>query len=199
MSTELFGLTKNSVISIGDVSNAWRGAMAIWSFLEEKYLPPYRPSWYMPGLGFEPSRCADSKSMQEIWDLSKSPKLTKAEKIVLCSTFDNVLAKVSSINKVLAAFREFEGETSLKEQANLIEAAIKENPDLIAIGWNQTSVNGDTWASDNYDEEKDEYLGYNLETGKRHWFLIEELEDEDRTSCAPEPSQDTAEVGQHSV
>lgn len=173
--TELYGLTKNAVISIGDVHNAWRGAMAVWNYLEKKYLPPFRPSWYIPNLGFKPSRTSDQNAIKEIWDLSKSPKLTKSEKIVLCSTFDNVLAKVESIDKVLSAFREFEGETNLKEQADIIEQAIKKNSEIVAIGWNQTSVNADTWARDNYDEEKDEQLGYNLETGTRHWFLIEEL------------------------
>ena len=184
--TELFGLTKNSVLDIGETQNSWRGAMAVWTILEKKYLPKFIPDWAI-ALGEqnkEYSRVAvvlgDKNSIKEIWDLANSPKLTKSEKIVLGSTFDNVLAKVESIDKLLSAFREFEGETSLKKQADLIEQAIKKNSEIVAIGWNQSSVNGDTWKSENYDEEIEEYLGYNLETGKKHWFLIEEIEKDEQ-------------------
>jgi len=184
--TELFGLTKNTTSFIGETNNSWRGAMAIWKIFEKRYLPKYVPDWAI-AIG-EPdkdyTRCSScfSKDMQIIWDLIDSPKLSMSEKIILGSTFDNAIATVKNIDKVLAAFREFDGETSLKEQADVIEQAIKENPEIIAIGWNQTSVNGDTWATENYSEEADEYEGYNLETGTRHWFLVEELEKENGES-----------------
>ena len=190
--TEIFGLKKNTVEYIGETRNSWRGAMAVWIFLEKKYLPKYVPDWARTldkedqeysRTSFEISLSSAMEQkdnpMEEIWDLFKSPKLTKSERIVLGSTFDNVLAKVESIDKVLQAFREFEGDTTLKEQADIIEQAIKEDPEIVAIGWNQTSVNGDTWASDSYDEEKEEPIGYNLETGTRHWFLVEAIENDD--------------------
>ena len=182
--TELFGLTRNSVIGIGETANAWRGAMAVWIILEKKYLTPFVPQWAveMGEQDKEHSRTAalnfDNKGpspIKEIWDLVDSPRLSETEKIVLCSTFDNVLAKVESIGRVLSAFRKFEGETSLGEQADIMETAVRENPEIVAIGWNHTSVNGDTWANETCDDDG-EPVGYNLETGKRHWFLIEELE-----------------------
>jgi hypothetical protein len=179
--TELYGLTKNSVLSIGETKNAFRGAMAIWCILEKKYLPKFIPEWAV-ALGKQNedhsriSVMTGDGPIKEIWGLSNSSKLTKDEKIVLMSTFDNALAKVESIDKLLSAFRNFEGETSLKEQADIIEKAIKDNLDIVAIGWNQTSVNGDTWANCNYDEHTDECFGYNLETGHKHWFLVEEVE-----------------------
>ena len=185
--TELYGLTKNSAHLIGETNNSWRGAMAVWVTLEKKYLPEFIPDWAkgMPRQDQEGySRTAtfgENSKMQEIWSLVKDPRLSPAERIVLSSTFDNVLAKVDSINQVLAAFREFEGETTLKEQADVIEKAIKEDPELVAIGWNQTSVNGDSWQTENLNEETEEYAGYNLETGTRHWFLIEEFDKEQET------------------
>jgi len=162
-STEIYGLKKNTVEYIGETRNSWRGAMAIWIFLEKKYLPKYIPDWVraLNREDQEYSRTAAlgrNSPIKEIFDLFQSPKLTKSERIVLGSTFDNVLAKVEDIDKVLQAFREFEGDTTLKEQANIIEQAIKKDPEIVAIGWNQTSVNSDTWASDSYDEEKDEYI-----------------------------------------
>ncbi len=47
-STEIFGFDKEgNAFGQADVNNAWRGAMAIWRILEERYLPPHRPS-YLP-------------------------------------------------------------------------------------------------------------------------------------------------------
>lgn len=169
--TELFGLTKNSVLCIGEIRNSWRGAMAVWVFLEKKYLPKYTPDWAVKS-NIKCSRTTSMDEIEDIWKLFESTKLTKAERIVLGSTFDKVLVKVEDKDELLLAFREFEGETSLKEQADLIEKAIKEKPEIVAIGWNQTSVCGDTWATENYNEETEDYAGYNLETGNKHWFLF---------------------------
>jgi hypothetical protein len=156
--TELFGLTKNTTSFIGETNNSWRGAMAIWKIFEKRYLPKYVPDWAI-AIG-EPDK-----------DYTR------------CSScFSKDMQIIKNIDKVLAAFREFDGETSLKEQADVIEQAIKENPEIIAIGWNQTSVNGDTWETENYSEKADECAGYNLETGTRHWFLVEELEKENGES-----------------
>lgn len=183
--TEIYGIKKNTVECIGETRNSWRGAMAIWMFLEKKYLPKYVPDWAR-ALGEKDQEYSRTTVMgqgngpiKEIWDLFKSPKVTKSERIVLGSTFDNVLAKVESIDKVLQAFREFGGDTTLKEQADIIEQALKEDPEIVAIGWNQTSVSGNTWAHEKFDEDTEEYIGYNLETGTRHWFLVEAIENDD--------------------
>jgi hypothetical protein len=46
----------------------------------------------------------------------------------------------------------------------------------IAVGFNQTSVNGDTWTNfGGYDEEKEEYIPYNILTGNKHWELFKEV------------------------
>ena len=58
--TEIYGFDQsgNAYFKAG-IKNSWRGAMAIWSFLEEKYLPPYIPdyikatNWYYDGIGFD--------------------------------------------------------------------------------------------------------------------------------------------------
>lgn len=46
--TEIYGFDKAGNAYFKDeVKNSHRGAIAVWSYLEEKYLPPYRPS-YVP-------------------------------------------------------------------------------------------------------------------------------------------------------
>ena len=42
-STQISALTKNRSFRIADITNSWRGAMAIWTSLEKKYLPEYTP------------------------------------------------------------------------------------------------------------------------------------------------------------
>ncbi|WP_041272397.1 hypothetical protein [Desulfitobacterium hafniense] len=186
--TEIYGFsTSGDAYLYGEVKNAWRGGMAIWNILEERYLPQYRPSYvpnYIPDdrvedyLHYKPSRCGacmDDGAMKEIWKLFDDERLKDCEKIALASTFDRVIVIKENLPKLVAAFREFDGQTSLKEQADIIEKMV-EDDDCIAIGFNQTSVNSDTWANfGGYDEETDEYLPYNILDGDKHWELFSDF------------------------
>ncbi len=170
--TEIYKFNKEGQAEmIGEVKNAFRGAMAVWTILEKKYLPKYVPSWAFD-LDKEYSRMGtfDRGGAAQIWNLVDDSRLSEAEKIVLSSTFDNVVVMVADIPKLVAAFRAFEGDTSLAEQADLIEGAT----DLIAIAWNQTSVNGDAWQSDTSVIEDDDefYPPYNILKENKHWDLF---------------------------
>jgi hypothetical protein len=177
--TEIYKFKKDGDAQcFAEVKNSWRGAMAVWSHVEKRYLPKFIPSWAFGDYSREYSRTSDMMggSIKEIWELASSDKVSEIDKIVLASTFDNVVVMKDDIPKLIEAFRTFEGETSLKEQADLIEDAYKNDDDLIAISWNQTSVNGDAWISDEtaIDEDGDEiYLPYNLLNHKKHWNLFE--------------------------
>ena len=50
-----------------------------------------------------------------------------------------------------------------------------EDETCIAVGWNQTSVNADTWLSYNYDEELEDYVPYNCLEQNEHYWLFDEL------------------------
>jgi hypothetical protein len=186
--TEIYGFDKegNGYLE-GEVRNAFRGAHKIWSILEDKYLPLYIPSYLsdriknlskeaiIEYLGYTPTRLnafMDDKAMKEVWDLYHDDRLPNHEQIVLGTTFDYALIKRENFDSVIEAFRKFEGETSLKEQADIIEK-MKEDENCIALGFNQTSVNGDTWSNfGGYDEDTDEEIPYNFLTGDKHWFLF---------------------------
>lgn len=163
--TEIFKINKDGKGEfIGETKNSFRGAMAIWSHLEKKYLPNEGQF----------NRFVMGK-MNEVWDLAKGDRITEAEKRVMQSTFDNVLVKKENLPKLLEYFRNFETETSLSEQAEIIEEAIEKDNNLIAIGWNQTSVNGDNWSNwGGYDEETDEPIPYDINTMDKHWYLFSE-------------------------
>ena len=180
--TEIYKFKKDGdAEEIGEVKNAFRGAMAICTHLEKKYLPKFIPEWAKSigeDLTKDYSRISSMKQedMKEVWDIIKHPYITDTHKIAMNSTFDNVVVKRENLEKLVLAFREFEFETSLKEQADLIEEALKDDPDLLGLGWNQTSVNGDTWAnSGEYNEETEEHASYNLLKEKKHWFMFDDM------------------------
>lgn len=156
--------------------------MAIWLILEEKYLPPYRPS-YVPSsvpdseiehyCGYKPSRCTsfNQTAMKEIWNLVDDERLSECEKIVLASTFDNVIVTKENMPKLISAYREFEGDTSLKEQSDVIETLLQDE-NCIAVGFNQTSTNGTTWVNRRGYDENQNPIPYNILTGDEHWELF---------------------------
>jgi hypothetical protein len=179
--TEIYSFDKEGNASFyDDVHNAWRGAMAVWKIVEERHLTPYLPKFPFPSQFSKPSRTtaiSDETAMNEIWGLWDNPNVPENDRIVLGTTFDKVLVKKEDIPKVIEAFRSFGGETSLPEQADILQALF-EDDDCIAVGWNQTSVNGDTWSNYRYNEETGECDPYNCLTQDEHWWLFEELNKE---------------------
>ncbi len=176
--TEIFSFDKGGNAHFaGEVKNAWRGGMAVWRIMEERYLPPYKiwnheTSRLMAGIA---SQKGVRNPMQDVWDLADNPKVPEHERIVLFTTYDHCLVKRENVQKVIDAFRKFEGDTSLPDQAAVIEQLIKDN-NCIAVGWNQNSVLADTWGNaGGYDEEKGTSIPYNCLTGDAHYWLFDEL------------------------
>lgn len=169
-----------------DIKNSWRGAMAIWNILEKKYLPQYRPSYvpnYIPNsmlesyCHYKPSRCVDlmnRDAMKEIWNLFNEANVNEIDKIVLGTTFDKVIVKKENFPKIIDAFNKFEGKTSLKEQAKVLEEMLKDD-EIIAVAWNQTSVNENQWTCHEFDEKNEEYIPYNYLKDNKHYELFDEL------------------------
>ena len=187
--TEIFGFDKTGdAYGAADIQNAFRGGMAIWKYLEEKYLPPYLPEYakkigiktaeeFEQKTGYKGSRCLsvmEQDAMREIWDLANSDMVSEVDKICLYTTFDNCLVKKENIPKVIEAFKAFDGTTSLKEQADVL-AQLYEDENCIAVGWNQTSVCSDSWINAGGYDEDGEYLPYNCINGKEHYWLFNEL------------------------
>lgn len=178
--TEIYKFKKNgNAQKIGDINNAFRGAMAVWSILEKKYLPPFMPSW-ANGKPGNYTRLSDFKNaIKEIWNLLNAEQVSESDKIVLCSTFDNVIVLKEDLPKLITVFREFEGDTSLPEQADILENYFNTDDDLIAVAWNQTSVNGDCWINYGGINDDSEAIPYNILTmTDRHWNLFEPEKEE---------------------
>lgn len=189
--TEIIGFDNNGDATLfASIKNSWQGGMAIWGILEERHLPQYIPdyvkycNWYRPDMsveeiirrnGFKPTRCTPSMGSgnptQEIWNLANNTSIAENDRICLCTTFDYVVVKKEYLPRVMEAFRSFSGETSLPEQADVLNLMYN-NENCSAVAWCQTSVASGIWS--NYDDESDEETPYNLNTGDKHWFLFDD-------------------------
>jgi hypothetical protein len=186
--TEIYAFDKEGNAKLfGEIQNSWRGGIAIWAILEERYLPPYIPdyvkacNWYKPDMcykeiisrnGFKPTRLSsmgNEKAINDIWDLAYDEKVADVDKTVLLTTFDNAVVRIENVPEIIKAFKQFDGETSLKEQSDILQEIV-DSGEYIAVAWNQTSVSGDSW-NFGYDEEKDESTPYNLNKGDKHWYI----------------------------
>lgn len=186
--TEIYGFKDNGDATlIGEATNSFRGAMAVWIEMEKKYLGPLpNPGWIPEGeykaRGYWRSASSfgvldnpKGNPMREVWALFSDDTVDAADKIVLGTTFDNVVVRRKFVEEVIECFENFRGETNLKEQAEVLREALKD-PDIIAVAWNQTSVNGDNWENRVYDEDGNS-SPYNFITGKEHWFLFQDEND----------------------
>lgn len=180
--TELFKFNKEGNAEwFAETKNAHRGAMAVWHRMEDKYLPEIVPLWASKSMIAERKEKGERfyrfspSEMKEVWALLKQDNVSTEDKIVLGSTFDNVIVVRENLLDLIKLFNSFDGQTSLKEQAKEIENLLETDSEFIAIGWNQTSVNGDTWANAGGYDEDDEPIPYNVLTGDKHWDLFKEV------------------------
>lgn len=175
--TEIFKIDKaGDVYNVYDIKNSWRGAIKIWAILEKKYLPPYEPEWakYMQ-MDTKVGRFCDftnKEALQEIWDLFKNKQVSLTDKIVLGTTFDHVIVFKKDFQAVITAFENFEGETSLPEQAHILKA-LQDSSSCIGVAWNQTSVNAGAWRINS--PETGESVCYNIFKQNNHWDLFADL------------------------
>lgn len=176
---------------VGTVNNSFRGAFAVWAGLEKRYLSPHIPSyvkganWYADGMTYEqvckrihyePSRVTDicnSKAMREIWDLFYSKEVSLIDCICLGTTFDYVLVRRENIGKVIDAFLHFESNTSLLEQAEILQKILL-NQDCVAVGWYNSNSAGNSWETSGF-EKDGKNTPYNCTTQKDHWWLFDEI------------------------
>lgn len=155
---EIFAFDKDgNSESYAEVRNAWGGSMAIWNVLGEKYC----------GHG---ASMFDLSKMKEIWNLVDNTKVPMNERIVLFTTLDKVLVKKEDLPKVIDAFRDFDGNDSLKEQADILEDIYNSCDEYIAVGWHQNSVSCEQW------------FDYNCLSGTEHFCLFDELEGLDESN-----------------
>lgn len=104
----------------------------------------------------------DIDKMREIWNLVDDQDVPITERIVLFTTLDKCLVRRENLEKVINAFREFVGETSLSEQADILQELLSDD-DCIAVGWHQNSISCEQW------------FDYNCLKDTEHYWMFDEL------------------------
>lgn len=136
--TEIYKFDKDgNSTEIGSVKNATRSSLAIWKYLGNKYLPNSNADWNSP--------MAVLFHGQSVWRLYTDRRLSAAERNVLGATLDKAICLKDNLSELIESFRTFDADTSLKEQALILEEALKDDT-VFCIGFNQNSVSG--WIND---------------------------------------------------
>tara|TARA_B100000929_G_scaffold191791_1_gene151891 strand:- start:2385 stop:2936 length:552 start_codon:yes stop_codon:yes gene_type:complete len=171
--TDIFFLKKDTYTK-SSVRNAFLSAMYVWQHTAKHYcgLERFPMSFFSD----------DLEPMMAVWNFhSRNPGKMKAhDAIVMQSTMDNVLLEPSEWRRLLEAFELYGKEhpqSSFAEQAAIIRGVMEseEGKDVVAIGWQQTSVSGDTpWYCYEEDESGNEIVKvYDPSIDNLHHWLIE--------------------------
>lgn len=143
--------------------NSFRGAILIWRWLAKKYL------------GDIPFFTLMHENDKSLWNLAYDQSIKESHRIVLANTFDNVLVRRENLLRLIKAMRSFDKDCGdsghIPEQADALEALLNDS-NVLAIGWNQTSVVNCLWQS-RYDENENE-IPFNIKNDIEHWFLFED-------------------------
>jgi hypothetical protein len=174
--TSIYAIGGSSPYCLGEVRNAWRGAMQVWNYVACRYC----------GMDTFPMSFDQKQGRQgEVWNAFKKPDMPPHERIVLLSTLDGATAPAEYAGEVADAFEQYAKEQgtnncSLAEQAEIIRNAKLSDGQLIA--WNQTSV-AEFWGH-SWDEDLDDFLWYDPLKEDRHFDILSEAK-----RYEPEPTQ----------
>lgn len=162
---------KNRVL---EFSNAWRGAMYVWSDVAKRYC----------GLKHFPTGIFDDDEdrQMEVWNYdNRHPgEMAEHEAIVLLSTMDHALLEPDQWERLVEAFEKYGAEhpgSSYSEQAAALRDALEgpgEDVEMTGIGWLQTSVCDTEWLVFGDDEE--ERRPYNPAQDSGHFWLFEQFD-----------------------
>jgi hypothetical protein len=147
--------------SIGEVNNAWLGAMFVWDDIAKRYCK--LRSFFQ----------ATKEEYNLIWNSWKNQEMPEWERIVLLSTMDNAIVWGKDVPILISAFEQYSKErigSNYTEQANIIKNASLLLDD--ALAWQQTST-GEFWGCQwNENIEENEY--YDPRLGTKHFDVIQE-------------------------
>lgn len=148
-----------------EYQNAWGGAARVWDALFNRYLKdpanPYH-SW-MTG------------DADKLWALARNSELPMFERAVHTATFDWAIIKREHFAQFAADLRAFvETYPPNGRVCHLLAwAAFVETCTVEAIGFHSTSVASNLWYD--WNNERDESVPYNLNSGIKHFEVYERL------------------------
>lgn len=161
--TEIIIFKKNKDYECMEFPNGGRSALAIWKFIEKKY-----------GITYDYfNRDRYDKELGIVFHNKKSDLI---DRICLGISFGRTLVKRENFKSLCNEMYNFKEKSSLKEQADFIRKFINDE-NVLAVGWNHTSVDKNFWLNW-YDNNLEKETLYDINNGKEHYWLFEELNKE---------------------
>ena len=163
--TEMYIVDKDgNVVPHKEFHNSHRGSMMVWRQIANS-------------MGFEGFTFLTGDRMQKVWDMWQDKSAPLSHRIVMASTFDNVMVQRENLPRLIQAIEEY---SKTFDPGNLFSQCLSlkelvDDKDVQAVCWTQTSVNCDTWwvASETDD---DDMRRHNINRDSGHWFLFDRLE-----------------------
>jgi len=145
---------------LGEVRNAWLGAMYVWNDVAIRHLG-------LHGFGMDPAQ------HKRIWNAHHHVKMPGHEIIVLLSTMDYAIARAKDRRQVVAALARYGQQhprSNLGTQARIIREASLEDGDFIA--WLGTSAGNYWFLSRSENEDPPRFYDPRQET--KHFDIVAE-------------------------
>lgn len=173
--TELYIVKKDGSLELyKEFGNSHRGASLLWSNLWKLFYPEF----HFPHFN-------DDKNIELLWNLDQNSEVPRVLNILHVSTFDHMLIRKEKLSEFIEAIENviqakyFNDNGHFRDYPEVMKEIMKLE-DVIAIGWNQTSVCCGVW--DVYEEcptcgESSIQRGYNVLKDKDHQFLFEYLDE----------------------
>jgi len=167
--TTIYSVPKEGELKMeAELGTAHWSAPAVWTMVCEEWLDD-------KDYHFLQTDCS------KLWALSDDERLPFWQRIVLATTYDNVIVKLENLPKVIWVMREFyvefkkrypEHGCHLPEQADVLQRIFDEGT-AFGVCWTQTSVCADSWEVC----EKCECCGQYLEDGEIRLFDLSKDDD----------------------
>ncbi len=178
--TEIYAVTPEGDIELeAEISNSYRGAMHVWTTLAVKYglVKPGEEGYLLirPGL------------MNQVWKLRDDDRLTWWEKVVLLSTFDNVVILRDDLPRASEAFKAWSDAnviintngareaSSIGAQGLTMKRILDHERGFRGVCWNQTSVCANPWWVYDTSGEDEEGRPFNIDRDEKWWSLFDEF------------------------
>lgn len=148
-----------------DYRNSWRGAMAVWTYMVERYLRPPKDSFWLSNQEF---------LTEKLYPLASDLNIPFEDRVTMATTYDRVLVAQKDFKLLCQCMNDtgsrMPAQNHIVSQARDIAGLPKK---CRAVGWRQTSVSADMW--DVYVNGEWQDRNYNIDIDDEHWWLFDEV------------------------
>lgn len=165
----MMAIQKDGTIKdLKEFRNAWGFPAKIWNALSKRAFKD-ESAWLIN---------RDPVFQRSFWDLWKNSALPKHWRVCHALTFDYAIVSRESAKSVAKCLRDFSEETFEAGYVDHLPAIADEleklPDDCIGACFYGNSVSENPWRR--FDEKEDHAIEYDVKTGNKHFFVLEEVE-----------------------